>query len=134
MVLFSDLKNKFKIIDFSPSHDQLLLRSMKNKRRTYNIDIIVKGVGLVLCPTALEGIEISLLKDIKTKASLLNKYGLAEKADCNIFMLRSSSELEFYINAMCFGVYHNKLDILESSIGRYDFENFDELIIWYADS
>ena len=132
MAIFSNLISKFQILDFSPTHNQILIRSIKNKSRDYNIDIIFKGVLTVLIPSTFKGIEISIA-EINDRKYLTDDYGFKISKDYRIFSLNDSEGKVYYLNAMCFGIYHNKLDILETSIGRYDVENFGENILWYAD-
>jgi len=132
MAIFSDLSNEFQIIDYSPTHNQILIRSLKSKNRDYNIDIIIKGVLSILIPSIFKGLEISIA-EISDKKYLIEDYGFKITKDYRVFSLKDSTGKVYFLNAMCFGVYHNKLDILETSIGRYDMENFGENILWYAD-
>lgn len=133
MAIYSDLESEFQMIDYSPTHSQLLIRSMKNKNRDYNIDIIMKGVIYTLISTTYKGIEISIAELNDIRSNLLEDFGFKVTRDYRVFSLKDSDGKTFFLNAMCFGVYHNKLEILETSIGRYDVENFGEDILWYAD-
>lgn len=132
MIIFSDMTSKFQIIDYLSSHSQLLIRSMKNKNRDYNIDIIIKGMLSMLIPSSLKGLEISI-KEIEDRKYLIEDYGFKITKDYRIFSLKDSEGKVYFLNAMCFGVFHNKLDILETSLGRYDMGNLGENILWYAD-
>lgn len=132
MIIFSDLINKFQLIDYSTTHSQLLLRSMRNKARDFNIDIHIKGVFSLLMPTVFQGIEIAIFEIGDEKKYLIEEYGF-DLAYHRIFSLKNSEGKVYFVNAMSFGIYHNKLDILETSIGRYDFGSLDENILWYAD-
>jgi len=105
---------------------------MKSKNRNYNIDIIIKGVLSILIPSTLKGIEISIA-EINDRKYLIEDYGFKITIDDRIFSIKDSEGKTFFLNAMCFGVFHNKLDILETSIGRYDMGNLGENILWYAD-
>jgi hypothetical protein len=133
MIIFSDKINEFQILDYSPTHNQLLIRSLKNKNKNYNIDIILKGVLGLVIPTLFNGLEISVSKLSNAEKYLIDDYGFEETKDYRMFCLKNAQGRVFFINAMCLGVYHNKLDILETSIGRYDMEDFGENILWYAD-
>lgn len=130
-MIYSDLYSEFQIIDFSATHSQLLIRSLRNKNRDYNIDIIFKGVISLLTTTVIKGLEISILKIDEIDRKLINEYGFENSEDYRIFALKDIQGKICFINAMCFGVYHNKLNILETSIGRYDMENLGENILWY---
>jgi hypothetical protein len=134
MAIFSNFTNEFQLLDYSPTHNQLLIRSMKNKKRDYNIDIIFKGVQFLLIPSIFRGIEISIAEfnDRKYKY-LVEDCGFKTTKDYRLFALKDTTDKVCFLNAMCFGVYHNELDILETSIGRYDIENLGEKILWYAD-
>ncbi len=133
MAIFYDLISEFQIIDYSPTHNQLLIRSMKNRNRGYNIDIIVKGVWSILILSLFKGLEISIFEISENKRYLVDDYGFKITNEYRIFSLKNSEGMIYFLNALCFGVYHNKLDNLETSIGRYDIENFGENILWYAD-
>lgn len=133
MAIFSDLNNEFQILDYSPTHNQLLIRSMRNKSRGYNIDIIFKGVLSLLIPSIIKGLEISKFEIDESKMYLIDEYGFKNTKDYQIFSLKNSVGKICFINAMCFGVYHNKLDIIETSLGRYDMENFGENVLWYSE-
>lgn len=133
MAIYSNQTQEFQIVDFSATHSQLLLRSLKTKDREYNIDIIVKGVGRLLLPTSFHGIEISVLENEETTSFLKDKFSFNDEYDNRIFSIKDNQGGVYYINALCFGIYHNKLDILETSIGRYDMDSLGELQKWYAD-
>lgn len=132
MSIFAELASEFQFLDYSATHNQLVIRSMKNsKNRNYNIDIIFKGVLSLLMQTNFKGIEISLFES-EHNNFLVNDYGFKNTKNYKIFSIKDNSGKEYFINAMCFGVYQNKLDILETSIGRYDMGNLGENILWYA--
>ncbi len=90
MAIFSDLISEFQIIDYSPTHNQLLIRSMKNRNRGYNIDIIVKGVWSILLPSILKGLEISIFKISANKRYLVDDYGFKITNEYRIFSLKNS--------------------------------------------
>jgi hypothetical protein len=63
---------------------------------------------------------------------LLTYYDFIEDKDYKIYTLTDLRGKVFYINAMCFGVYHSKLDILEPIFGRYEMGGFkEENILWH---
>lgn len=133
MAIYINKTQEFQIVDFSATHSQLLLRSIKTKNRDYNIDIIVKGTGRILLPTIFKGIEISVLENEDILSFLKDKFYFDNEYDNRIFCIKDCQDKAYYINALCFGIYHNELDILETSIGRYDMNNLGELQKWYAD-
>lgn len=123
----------FRLAGCSLSHGQLLLRSLKTRDRDFNIDIIVKGVEHLLIPTSIDGMEVSKLENEETIIYLKSKFNFTTEYDCRIFLIRDNKGQEYFINALCFGVYHNTLDILETSINRYNEGDFGECQLWYAD-
>jgi len=134
MTIFSDLANEYQLLDYTPSHSQLLIRSMRNLNRDYNIDIIVKSVFAILMPTEISGIEISIAETNDTKY-LIDNFGFSDQFGYygyEIFSIKDSKGNIYYLNAGSFGVYHTKLDILETSIGRYDYGPIEgENVLWY---
>lgn len=132
MKIYSNLMSEFIILDYSPSHSQLLLRSKRTKDREYNIDIIFKGVLLLFLPSSIMGIEISLTGVSDVYERLTERFSFKENKDYKVFSLMSNNGHEYLVNAMCLGVYQNKLDILETSIGRYDMENYNENVLWFT--
>jgi hypothetical protein len=131
--IYENVESEFQIVDFSPTHSQLLLRSMKSGERAYNIDIILKGVSHLMIPSTIKGIKISVLDDKDKVNWLKEQFEFQDAYDHRIFMFKDSNNREYFINAFCFGIYHNQLEILETSIGRYDMENHGEMEMWYAD-
>src|ERR1700744_441052 len=104
MIIFSNLESKFQLLDYLPTHDQLLIRSMKNKMREYNIDILIKGVQLLLLPSNLNGLEISLVETItENEKQLIKTYNFIHNRHYKIFSLKSFDNKLYYINAMSFG-------------------------------
>jgi len=130
MELYADFRNEYKFLDFSLSHSQLLLRSMRNNDRDYNIDILFKGVSIILLPTILRGIKISLFEISNTGGSI-KKYGFETGDERKIFNIENVERKVYYINAYALGIFHNELEILETSIGRYDYNQPGEKILWY---
>jgi hypothetical protein len=125
MVIYSEKLSVFSLLDYSRSHSQLLFRSNKNKQRDYNIDIIFKGVLYINIPNQMNGLEISLKSTLPGNPKLIND------SNYKVFSLVNSDEEEYYLNAMAFGVFRNGLDLLVSSINRYDLDSLGENILWY---
>ncbi|QEM02226.1 hypothetical protein DIU31_001330 [Mucilaginibacter rubeus] len=129
--IFSDFANEFKLLDYLPTHSQLLMRSMRSRQREYNIDIIFKGVRTLIIDSVFEGLEISL-SDENQNIKLIEDHGFVVNHNYKVFLLENGSGQKHFINAMAFGIFHNKLDILETSLGRYDWgELNDEMVLWY---
>ncbi|WP_207625750.1 hypothetical protein, partial [Niastella populi] len=64
---------------------------------------------------------------------LIEEYGFKITKDYRIYSLINTEGKRYFINGMSFGVFHNKLDILETSLGRYDYGDLGEMIFWYSD-
>lgn len=132
MVIFSDIANEFMILDYSPTHSQLLVRSMRNNNRDYNIDIVIKGVANLIVPSRFYGLEISLLEPGSDLNQLVKMFNFNVNKDYRVFSINSSGR-RYYINAMVFGVYFNRVPPNESSLGRYDFGDLGEKILWFSE-
>ncbi len=130
MIIYSDLENDYNLIDYHPTHSQLLLRSMKNMNRSYNIDILIKPVYFLSIPTLIKGLEIALVEDEGMINTLKVNYDFATKYR-KIFSLVDSHKRIHYINATVFGIYHNDYEILYSYLEKIPYEDPGECILWY---
>ncbi|PZF74817.1 hypothetical protein [Taibaiella soli] len=132
MIIFSDLDNDFRILDYCISHSQLLIRSLRNKDRNYNIDIHFKAVDFLHIQSRITGIEISRL-DAEKSDQVGKEYTLTlRKGDC-VFCLKEASGRSFFIVAMAVGAFHSDVDILETTIGRFGYNSPGEGVLWYSD-
>ena len=126
MILYSELTSTFQILDYACTHSQLLLRSSKNKNRNHNIDILFKPVNVMLLPSRIEGLEISI-NDFPDKQQLLiDKYGFNLDYSNYIFRLKNTEGKSFFVNAMAFYVFHNNQITpcesgLKNGMGGYDY-------------
>jgi len=118
----------FKIIDFVCSHSQLLLRSFGTNGDPFNIDLLFKGVSFLQLPTSLDGISIGLLDSLANEEKDSYPFGTDRNNGNVVYVLRSGEELSF-LNALGFSIYHNQLELLESSIGRYDWGDMNEHVL-----
>lgn len=118
------------MLDYLVTHNQLLIRSMKSRQREYNIDIIFKGVRALIIDSVFEGLEISL-SDESQNIKLIEDHGFVVDHDYKVFLLKNGSGQMQFINAMAFGIFHNKLDILETSLMRYDWDDLNEMGLWH---
>jgi hypothetical protein len=108
----------------------MLIRSLKNSQRDYNIDIVFKPVDGMLMMSTMEGIEIDHV-DAAVEEPAVKTIGFSLKHGQKVFVIKDRAGHKYYINAMAVGVYHNKLEILESSLGRYDYGELGENVLWY---
>ena len=131
MIIFSDINNSYRIIEYSATHNQLLIRSMKNKERAFNIDILFKGVSEILIPTKIDGLEISSKEIDDIHIFLKNVFDFNNSKEYIIFELKDIKGKIYYINAMAVGIFHNQQDTLESSINRYA-RSTGEGYLWFS--
>jgi hypothetical protein len=126
--LFTDLNSEYRLLDYNISHRQLLIRSLRNRERPYNIDIIFKGVKYLIVSDSFNGIEITNTLNLsETQFHFISKH-IRNEDLYNNFILKTMDGKKYFINAITFNVFKNKLDILESSIGRYDEGNLNEVV------
>ena len=130
--LYSDLQHPYQLWDYTPTHGQLLFRSLAVPERGYNVDLMFKGVTRLFVPDRLEGLELAVLPTLPGQHPLAG-YGFAPGHDARLFCLNDAAGTCWYLNAMCFGVYHNQLATLETSLGRYDWGDLGEQVLWYAE-
>ena len=129
--IYALLASPFHLWDYAPTHGQLLFRSLPVPERAHNVDIIFRGVTRLHVPDRLEGLEIAVVPALPEP--LAASEGFALRVDARHFQLREDRGTCWYLNAMCFGVYHNRLATLETSLNRYDWGDLGELKLWYAD-
>lgn len=133
MKLFSDLENEFQILDYVPTHAQLLLRNMQNRNRKFNIDIIIKPVYAMILPTNIKGLEIFAEELNEKNNFLVEQYGFNVGKDCTVFRITNADNKNYYVIGMAMGVFHNSRDILETSIGTfYRSEEHGQKLFWYS--
>jgi len=131
-MLFKDLDSKWKLVDYSMSHSQLLIRSSSKKSRPWNIDIIFKGVTKILLPKVFEGIEIFKVENLQDY-TILQDYHFISDENYECLKIVTANEVYYFINCMAMGVYKNDLKSNFSSLGRYDTSELNhELIEWYG--
>jgi hypothetical protein len=131
---FSDLNNKYALLDYVPTHSQLLIRSMRNRKRDYNIDIIFKPISALNIPQFFEGMELTVLSSQEGKRLIGEKYQFEIKKDYSVFLLQDGKKNNYFVIAMAVGVFHNKMDILETSIGPFrQASDWGTKVFWYYD-
>jgi hypothetical protein len=126
--MYSNLTDEFKILDFSATHNQLLIRSMRSRNRSHNIDIFFFSVNSLIIPATFKGIEISRVESTIDNSYLVSKNNFDIKY-FKIYSLKDFEGKEYFINAGNVAIFHNDLDILESSIGRYYYGTLNEDIL-----
>lgn len=120
MKIYNNTQETFILLAYSPSHSRILFRSLKDRDRKYNIDIYFKSVKSINMPTRIKGIKISS-----------DALGLSSHSKLIIHDIKGDT---YEVVAGAVGIYHNDLDILESSIERYETENYkEECQLWYSE-
>lgn len=130
MLIYSNLTDEFKILDYTLSHSQMLIRSLKNRQRDYNIDILFKPVEAIMMKSKINGLEI-YHDDSAIQNPAVMTIGFTLEYDYKVFVLKDAGGNKHYINAMAVGVYHNKLEILDSGRVGFVFEDLGESKLWY---
>lgn len=132
-IMYSDFEGIYKLIDYNPSHSQLLLRKRERKEH-FNIDIVFKSIQYISIPIEMNGIEISII-NVKSEIDLIKeKFSFTTDFGYKIYSIRTSKEELFFLNASVFGVFKNDLDILESSLGDFTWSEGNKLIYWSGDT
>jgi len=130
MSIYKDLDGRYMLLDYSPSHSELLLRK---RIQSSNIDILFKSVRKIFLPTLLMGIEISILTGEKESMSIIDQFGFTSTGGYNVFEIKTVNNEYHYINAGVFGVFANELDILETSLGDFAWSSNNHLLLWSND-
>jgi len=128
---FVDLENTYQLLDFSISHNRMLIRSMRNRSRDYNIDLYFKGVSGIFAPMYFKGIEISSSDQTEIENSLHFMHQLPNEMGYQLFTLKDSNGNSYYLNAAAWGVFHNKRNILESTLINDNWEDLGDLVLWF---
>ena len=120
MIFYSDFESDYQLHDYLPKDGQLLLRSVRNPERDYNIDIQFRGMNALMLPNEIEGLELSLFAPNDDDDSWMLNFGFVLGGVLRVFALNDSAGNVFFINAESFNVYHCPLDSETSSLGRYE--------------
>ncbi|MNU14857.1 hypothetical protein D3C71_29770 [compost metagenome] len=124
ILMFSD-PGKFELIDFQMSHYELLLRSYAHGKRDYNIDILFKGVYSLNMITSYKGLTISAIPKE-------DNYLILNSSEKYIFKLTNLEGISTYIDAAAFGVFHNKQQFGETSLGDFMWSEYNKQQYWSA--
>jgi len=126
-ILYTDVSGKYSLLDYSRSHSQLLLRKREDG---LNTDILFKSVRGIFIPTEMEGIAITVISNPAELPGLNQEYGLEVDNGYRVYSIRTSTGDKFLLNAGVFGVFNNRLDILETSIGDFTWSSENQLLFW----
>ncbi len=125
MIFFSDFESDYQIHDYLPKDGQLLLRSVRNPERDFNIDIQFIGMNALMLPKQVIGLELSLFSPNDSDDSWMENFGFVMNGDLRVFALNDSAGNVFFVNAESFNVYHCPLDSETTSLGRYEKNAFE---------
>jgi len=128
---FNDLENVYQVLDFSISHNRMLMRSMKNQFREYHIDLFFKGVSFICMTMRFDGIKISPSTPTEMTNLRCNVKVDSDEVGYSSFTLTDKIGDFYYITASAWGVFHNRLDLLETSLTNDNWEDLGELVLWY---
>ena len=122
-ILYTDTTRKYFLLDYSPSHSELVIRGLKGYDD--NIDLFFKAVKHIDLNPKLNGITISIVD--RTKSGIPKDIGYSD----NVFKIVDTDQNEYYIDAMLFAAFNNKLQLLQSSLGDFVWSDSNKEISSY---
>jgi hypothetical protein len=81
-------------------------------------------------PVSFVGLAIERVTSAAELTELRENFYFTVELGYRIYKITAGDGKFYYLNAGVFGVYKNKLDILESSLGDFTFSSGNELIFW----
>lgn len=110
------LEGTFQLWDYSPAHQQMLIRRPKSEGYARNLDVAFVGVEYVECPTMLTDL-IVCRADGEERAELEERMGRSVPEQ-QAFALRTGGR-SYLVAAAAVKVFENELDLFESSLERF---------------
>lgn len=107
--IFRDLNNKYYLMDYSNKERQLLIRSPKNEKRDYNIDILIGFGNWIIFPSSFHGLTIKQFdpeEEPEIYQLLQDKFSFSQLT--NIYSFQSG-ENTYYVDATQIRIFHNTL-------------------------
>ncbi|MBO9700459.1 MAG: hypothetical protein J7604_09645 [Sporocytophaga sp.] len=119
-LLYSDLNGKYFLLDYSPSHSEIVIRRINksDSNNIFNIDLFFKSVDNMNIATKLSGINIYKVARNNDLDLMSNHYERKE-----IYKIVDSVGNIGFVDAGVFVVFHNKLDLLTTSLGDFTWSN-----------
>ncbi len=115
-VLFEQVGNFF-LLDYSPSHSELVLRTIIKDDSTRNYDFFFKGVSFVSIATKFK--NVSIVEANKENYFENNRVIISgDDPQKKLFAIRDIEMNNYYILAYWFCVFENRLNILDSPLGN----------------
>ena len=112
-LLYSDTEGKYFLLDYSPSHSEMVIRKIDKVAR-HNIDLFFKAVYNIQVTVKLEGIKVFKVPRHDDFFDFPNPANRTE-----LYKITDNSGFVGYIDASVFVVFHNSLDILMTSLGDF---------------
>lgn len=115
-LLYSDTEGKYFLLDYSPSHSEMVVRRINktDANNIFNIDLFFKAVYNIQLGTKLTGIRI--YKVVRNNENIL----IPNPADRKqIYKIVDGEGNVGFVDASVFVVFHNNLDILTTSLGDF---------------
>lgn len=131
IILYADQAGVYNLLDYKRSHSELLLRKRKDG---VNIDIVFKSTQVLLLPTTIQGVEISVIGENNLPRFLRESYYFSQEYGYKLYCIKDNAGKLFYLNGGVFGVFKNELDILESSLGDFMWSSNNELLFWSVEN
>ncbi len=119
-LLYSDLEGQYFLLDYSPSHSEMVIRRTNNKdaHDVFNIDLFFKAICNIQLPTKMEGVKIYRIDRRNTNIVMPNVANRKE-----IYKIVDGEGNTGFVDASVFVVFQNSLDILETSLGDFTWTN-----------
>jgi len=112
-LLYSDTDGKHFLLDYSPSHSELVIRKI-DKTTNHNIDLFFKAVYNIQMTVKLEGVKVFKVPRQDDLFAFPNPAGRIE-----LYKITDNSGFVGFIDASVFVVFHNELDLLQTSLGDF---------------
>jgi hypothetical protein len=112
-LLYSDTDGKYFLLDYSPSHSELVIRKI-DKSANHNIDLFFKAVYNIQMTVKLEGVKVFKVHRQKDLFAFPNPADRIE-----LYKITDNSGFVGFIDASVFVVFHNELDLLQTSLGDF---------------
>lgn len=115
-LLYSDLEGQYFLLDYSPSHSEIIIRRINkaDPDNVFNIDLFFKAVYNIQLATKLKGISIYKVVRLNEHIFIPNIVDRKE-----IYKIVDGEGNVGFVDASVFVVFNNKLDILTTSLGDF---------------
>ena len=115
-LLYTDLEGKYFLLDYSPSHSEMIIRRINkaDPDNVFNIDLFFKAVYNIQLGTKLTGIKVYKVDRNDATTSVPNVVDRKE-----IYKIIDAEGNVGFVDASVFVVFHNNLDILTTSLGDF---------------